>query len=196
MTSEIAASFHEAGHCYVAVNDNDRVTHSCAIYEEDDGWGGNTDIAGDGLDSPLGTAVAIAGSVAEAKRAAIDIDPAQNVITITEDVVTAIFDYVTAVWADENDRRAAQHARNLAGFPPSPRRSAARRSIPFRCSVSSWSFVPVSAGGSKRCSELSESIHVPAFAGRLAARSEPLGEIQVVCKILHSNRLGSRGNGF
>lgn len=118
MTSEVAASFHEAGHCYVAVNDNDKVAHSCAIYEEDNGWCGNTDIASDGVDSPVWTAVAVAGPVAEAKRAAIGIDPAQNVITVTEDVVTAIFEYVTAVWTDENKRRNAQHARNLAGLAP------------------------------------------------------------------------------
>jgi hypothetical protein len=41
------AAFHEAGHCYVAVRVAGRVVESLSIYEEEEGWGGQTSIQPD-----------------------------------------------------------------------------------------------------------------------------------------------------
>ena len=41
------AAFHEAGHCYVAVRLAGRVVESMSIYQENEGWAGNTSIQRD-----------------------------------------------------------------------------------------------------------------------------------------------------
>jgi Methyl-accepting chemotaxis protein (MCP) signalling domain len=41
------AAFHEAGHCYVAVRVAGRVVESMSIYQEEEGWGGQTSIQPD-----------------------------------------------------------------------------------------------------------------------------------------------------
>jgi len=102
------AAYHEAGHCYVAVRDAGRIVNWMNIHEDENGWGGTTDIVPDYQNLLTWTTIAVAGIAAEARQDANRRFPEEKLI-VRGDLVAQVKDYV-----DEAEKLARRNEKVLA----------------------------------------------------------------------------------
>ncbi len=102
------AAYHEAGHCYAAVGDSVRIVNWMDIHEDENGWGGTTDIVPDYQNLLSWTTIAVAGIAAEARQDANRRFPKEKMI-VTGDLVEQVKDYV-----DEAEKLARRKEKVLA----------------------------------------------------------------------------------
>lgn len=87
------AAFHEAGHCYIAIRDAGRIVNWMEIREDENGWGGTTDIVPDYQNLHSWTTIAVGGIAAEA-RADANRRFKDEELMVTIDLVEQVKGYV------------------------------------------------------------------------------------------------------
>ena len=102
------AAYHEAGHCYVAVRDAGRIVNWMDIHQDENGWGGTTDIVPDYQNLLTWTTIAVAGIAAEARLDANRRFPKEKLI-VMGDLIEQVKDYV-----DEAEKLARRKEKVLA----------------------------------------------------------------------------------
>jgi hypothetical protein len=93
ISTQEEAAYHEAGHCYVAVRDAGRIVNWIEIHEDENGWGGTTDIVHDYQNLLTWTTIAVAGIAAEARQDANRRFPEEKLM-VTSSLIEQVKGYV------------------------------------------------------------------------------------------------------